>query len=65
MKKLIWTVLAAAVSSISAAYALRALDRMWRRTTGETPPEMPTWARFLVARPLKRQVTERVHPDTP
>jgi len=28
MKRLIWTVLATAVSSMSAAYALRALDRL-------------------------------------
>ncbi len=65
MKKLIWTVLATAVSSLSAAYALRALDRVWRAATSEAPPEMPRWARFLVARPLKHQVKERVHPDTP
>lgn len=65
MKRFIWTVLATAVSAMSAAYAMRALDRLWRAVTSEPPPDMPRWARFLVARPLKHQVKERVHPDTP
>lgn len=65
MKRFIWTVLATAVSSMGAAYALRALDRMWCAVTSEPPPAMPAWARFLVARPLKRQVEQRVHPGTP
>jgi hypothetical protein len=65
MKRFIWTVLATAVSTMSAAYALRALDRLWRAATSEPPPDMPRWARLLVARPLKQQVKQRVRPDTP
>jgi hypothetical protein len=65
MKRFIWTVLATTVSTMGAAYALRLLDRVWRAATAEAPPDMPRWARLLVARPIKEQVKQRVRPDTP
>jgi hypothetical protein len=65
MKRFIWTVLATAVSSVSAAYAVRALYRVWCVVMDEPPPGTPTWAGWLVARPLEHQVKHRVNPDNP
>ena len=53
MKKLVWTALAAAMSTAAAAGALRLLAYMWRKSTHEDPPESPWWARWLVGKPLK------------
>lgn len=64
MKKLLWTGLAAVVSAVSAAAAMRVLDAVWRRVAKEAPPEMPGWAKLLVGRPLKGQVQGRIHPGT-
>lgn len=60
MKKLIWTALVATVTAASAALAARLLDKGWRRLLKEAPPEMPGWARFLVGKPLRKQVQNRV-----
>ena len=65
MKRLIWTVLATVVSGASAAYSLRLLDRLWCAVTHEPPPGPHRWTRWLVARPLERQVKHRVHPGNP
>jgi len=65
MRKLVWTALVSAVSAAAAALAVRALDRVWRQVTSESPPEPPKWARFLVGNPLRRQVASRVFPQTP
>jgi hypothetical protein len=50
MKKLAWTALVTAVSAITTRLTVRALDRLWRRVTNETPPPMPFWARLLVGK---------------
>lgn len=65
MKRFIWTVLATAVSSMAASYALRALGRVWLAVTSEPPPGTPLWQRLLVARPVQHQVKKSVQPDTP
>jgi hypothetical protein len=63
MKKVIWTGLVVVTSAVSAAYAVRALDALWRRVTHEPPPESPRWARLLMG-PLKGRVTQRIQSDT-
>jgi hypothetical protein len=60
MKKLIWTALVATATAASAAVAARLLDRGWRQLFKEPPPEMPGWARFLVGKPLRKQIHHRV-----
>ncbi len=62
MKKLLWTVLVAAVSAACAGAAVRALEWAWRRVTKRPPPEMPSWARFLIGKPLRKQIAGRIHP---
>lgn len=61
MKNLIWMALAATVSAVSAALAVRALAVAWRDVTGEDPPVLPKWAR-LASSPLRSQVEKRVAP---
>jgi hypothetical protein len=60
VKRLIWTVLVAAVTTATAGLAARLLDRAWRRLIKEPPPEMPSWARLLVGKPLRKQIQQRV-----
>ena len=64
MKKLLWTVLAAAASAGAAALAVRGLRVIWIRVMREPPPERPWWARKLIASPLHGQIRKRVEPDS-
>jgi hypothetical protein len=64
MKKLIWTALAATVSTAAAAFAVKGLAFAWHRLVGEPPPFAPRWARLLVAAPLGKGVVHRVGPAT-
>ncbi|HUQ03274.1 MAG TPA: hypothetical protein VM261_12315 [Kofleriaceae bacterium] len=56
MKKIAWTITMAMASAAGAALAGRAAGMVWRMATNEAPPEMPWWARWLVARPIKAGV---------
>jgi hypothetical protein len=60
MRKLVWTVLVATVSAACASAAVRALEWAWRRATKRPPPDIPTWAHFLVGKPLRRQIATRI-----
>jgi hypothetical protein len=60
MKKVIWTALAALVSTAAASVALRVLNFAWRRFTHEDAPEQPKWARLFVGSPLKKGVERKV-----
>ncbi len=61
MKKFLWTLTVALTSTAMAALTVRILDRAYRRFAQEPPPEMPRWARFMVA-PIKRPVAHAVEP---
>jgi hypothetical protein len=52
MKKLAWTALVAIVSAAVTTLTMRALAYAWRRALHEDPPERPTWAEWLVGKPL-------------
>jgi hypothetical protein len=53
MKKLAWTALVTAVSALASRFAVRALERLWRGVTKQTPPPTPWWARLLVGKTTK------------
>jgi hypothetical protein len=61
MRKLLWTVLATAVSTACAAAAVRGLAWAWRKVAKENPPDMPGWG-FLIGKPLTNLVRRAVHP---
>lgn len=65
MKKLLWTALAAAVTTAAASAAMRLLRYMWRKSTHEDPPEQPRWAQLLVGKPLKSGTKKAIASDTP
>ena len=60
MEKLVWTVAVTLTSALAATLTARAMGSLWQRATGERPPEMPRWARWLVARPLRAGVGHTV-----
>jgi len=62
MRRLVWTALAMTVSATAAGLAVRALDRLWQRVTGEPPPPIATWARLLGARLVRRPISQRLYP---
>jgi hypothetical protein len=57
MRKALWTALVTALTAASAALAVRLASRLWEAVAKEPPPEVPAWARWLVAKPLHRGVT--------
>lgn len=63
MKQMLWITASAVAAGLGAAYALRALDSMWRRTTRQAPPEMPKWGK-LVGLPLRIGVKSHYAPPT-
>ena len=64
MKKVIWSVFAAAASAGGAALMVRLARRIWRNATGELPPEVPWWSRLLVAGPVGAGITRALKPTT-
>lgn len=62
MKKLLWTALAAVVTTAAAAGALHLLAYVWRRVAHEEPPEQPGWAKLFVRKPLRAGVKRAVQP---
>jgi hypothetical protein len=62
MKKFLWTLTVALVSTAAASLAVRLLDRAYRGFARRPPPEMPKWAKLLVS-PLKKQVANTVEPS--
>lgn len=63
MKKFLWTLAVALVSTAAASLALRLLDRAYRGVTKHPPPEMPRWAKLLVS-PIRKQVASTVEPSS-
>ncbi len=58
-KKLVFAALVAASSVVSAALAARAISLLWTKALHEPPPDIPRWARLLVAGPLQRRLGQR------
>jgi hypothetical protein len=56
-KRILWTITVSLASAAGAALAGRAVDKLWRTATHETPPDMPWWARWLVAKPVRLGVS--------
>lgn len=65
VKKVVWTALVTLVSAASAALAVRAAEKAWRRLVRENPPAIPAWARLLVGKPVRKQVSSRLHAGIP
>lgn len=65
MKRLLWTTLVTLASAVAAGAASRLADRLWRWITRTPPPDVPGWARFLVAGRLHRRVRQHLYPATP
>jgi hypothetical protein len=62
MKKLVWTALAALVTTAAATASLRILRYAWRRTTHEEPPEKAWWANLFVGKPVQVGVKKAALP---
>jgi hypothetical protein len=62
MKRVTWTILAAAMSAAAAALAARAARAIWSSATGERPPQVPWWGRLLVAGPVTAGVSKAINP---
>ena len=62
MKKLVWTILATAVSTLAAAYAVKALALAWKHVQHEPPPESPKWATALSRLFVRKPVEHAVQP---
>jgi len=62
MKKLVWTLLVAVVTTGAAASALRLLNLLWRKALNEDPPERPGWASWIVGKPVHAGIKQAVEP---
>ena len=60
VRKIVWTGLVTVLSAVSAALAVRAAERLWWACKHQPPPEIPTWAKLLLGKPLKKGVEARV-----
>lgn len=61
MKSIIFTTLLTVAATLGAAVAARAVELAWRRVRHEPPPKPSRWAARIVARPLTKRLTRRVH----
>lgn len=57
MKKVLWAVLVTGTSALAATLAARGIDKAWRAIAKEPPPDMPWWARWLVAKPVQMRLS--------
>jgi len=63
MKKVAWTVIIATASAGGAALAARLAHRVWCLATGEPPPNIPWWSRWLVGAPVTAGVNRAIQPS--
>ncbi len=64
VRKILWTALVTALTSVASGLAFRAAVTIWRRVAREEPPSQGLF-KLLVRRPMKSRILALLHAPAP